>query len=191
MLWRRKNWWRIELTIAGTSAEELLEPRAQVMPVGTIDDTLRVLHAIFPTLGSDDDAELIREAMSGFGVGRFMGNPPPSAKWLDPLGRKARGYYLNERIFMTREGRWSRTVDIVFQDHTQSTTIAQGPIQRRLGLATVRNDLLLGTVDAHVTNFSVDEMMQLLEKQDELTKRARAVGVSESVEDWKVRMFGA
>lgn len=191
MLWRRKNWWRIELTIAGTSAEELLEPRAQVMPVGTIDDTLRVLHAIFPTLGSDDDAELIREAMSGFGVGCFMGNPPSSAKWLDPLGRKARGYYLNERIFMTREGRWSRTVDIVFQDHTQSTTIAQGPIQRRLGLATVRNDLLLGTVDAHVTNFSVDEMMQLLEKQDELTKRARAVGVSESVEDWKVRMFGA
>lgn len=189
LLWRRKDWWTMDLTIAGTSIEDLIELQAPVMPVGTPQEALRVLHTIFPTLGSEDDAALIHEAMKGYGVGQFMGNPPKSGKWLDPIGRKARGYYLNERIFITREGRWSRTVDILFQDHTQSTTIAQGPIQRKLGLATLRNDLLLGAVDGHVTNFGLEEMKDLLEKQNELTKRARAIKVSETVEDWKARLF--
>lgn len=189
LLWRRKDWWKIELTIAGTSVEDLLDAQAPVMPVGTVEETLRVLHTIFPTLGSDDDAALIHEAMKGYGDGRFMHAPPTSGKWLDPIARKGRGYHVNERVFVAREGRFSRTVDILFQDHTQSTTITQGPIQRKLGLATVRNDILLGASDARVDNFGLEEMKALLEKQYELTKRARSVGVSESVEDWKARLF--
>lgn len=46
------------------------------------------------------------------------------------------GYCLNEWYFITREGIWTQTIEVVPLTKMQATFVKQSPLQRRLGLAT-------------------------------------------------------
>ncbi|MFY9263143.1 MAG: PH domain-containing protein [Actinomycetaceae bacterium] len=189
LLWRFKDWWRVDLTVAGMSLEEIQEAAYAPIPCATRAEIYRILPTIFPRLGTDDDAAFLHELLKGRGESQRVSIPVKQGRVLDPIGWTSRGVHANMHVLAIRKGRFWRSVEIIFQDHTQSAGMYQGPVQRRLKLATLNVALVAGKVRGQVKNFGIDQVSELLATQNELTKQARAVGVSESLEDWKTRVF--
>ena len=89
---------------------------------------------------------------------------------------------------MFRAGRWSRKIIFVWQDHTQSIRMSQGPLQRRFGLGELTLDLVETMTQATQTNMAVEDVERMMWVENDLTAQARRVGVTESVEDWQRRV---
>ena len=75
----------------------------------------------------------------------------------------------------------------VWQDHTQSMSMSQGPIQRRLGLGAIKLDLVSAASATH-KNMDVAEVERMVWIENDLASRARHAGVSESIEAWRERL---
>ena len=89
--------------------------------------------------GVADPRALLDDLMGGApGAREGAWRSPAAARWLDALGWRRRAAVLTPRALLSRSGRWTRVVEIVPLERTQSLGVAQGPVQRRLGLATVR-----------------------------------------------------
>ena len=73
---------------------------------------------------------------------------PASAGWLDPFGWRSLGVGADDRVLVTRTGRFTRVTDVVLHEKLQSVRMSQGPLQRRLGLASVHLDTTPGPVNA-------------------------------------------
>lgn len=192
MLWRRSDWWKLRATLAGggaisDDASDVMN-RGMIIPAGTRDDVLRVLWTMLPSAGTDDDGALIRDAFDGTGTGRFFLSAPRSARWLDPWTWKSRGVCLTPNVAVFRAGRWSRKIIFVWQDHTQSIRMSQGPLQRRFGLGELTLDLVETMTQATQTNMAVEDVERMMWVENDLTAQARRVGVTESVEDWQRRV---
>ena len=75
---------------------------------------------------------------------------PERAAWLSPLVRTRHGYALTPDALLVRGGRVRRFVDVVPHARIQSLRLRQGPVQRRLRLATVEILSTPGTAEPRV-----------------------------------------
>ena len=66
----------------------------------------------------------------------------------DPFGWRRLGVGADDRVLVTRTGRLTRVTDVVLHEKVQSVRLRQGPLQRRLGLASVHLDTTPGPVHA-------------------------------------------
>lgn len=188
LLWRRMGWWSVTITVAGAQSEQLEDLIVTLVPVGTRTEVEAILWSIFPSLGSDDDHALVGELLYGTGPSPRLVTASERAKILDPIQRTSRGFFASEQVFAIREGRFTRCVEIIMQDHTQSTAIKQGPLQRRADVATLKLDLLPGAAQGTVRNFDVEVVQEWLVRETALAKRARELAVSETLEEWAARV---
>ncbi|MEV7990020.1 PH domain-containing protein [Micromonospora sp. NPDC085948] len=132
LLWRMKGWLRLRLEVAGYSVAEA-DDRSRpdrLLPVGDLPTATMIVAEVLPGVRLD--------ALP-------LSPPPRRTRWLHPLGRAAFGAGLFERVFATRSGRLTRQLVIVPYARIQSVRVVQGPIQRRLGLATVHADTAGGS----------------------------------------------
>ncbi|WP_112699655.1 PH domain-containing protein [Micromonospora noduli] len=132
LLWRMKGWLRLRLEVAGysvTEADDRNRPD-RLLPVGDLPTATMIVAEVLPGVRLD--------ALT-------LSPPPRRTRWLHPLGRAAFGAGLFERVFATRSGRLTRQLVIVPYARIQSVRVVQGPIQRRLGLATVHADTAGGS----------------------------------------------
>ncbi|WP_406071396.1 PH domain-containing protein [Micromonospora sp. NBC_01638] len=132
LLWRVNGWLRLRLEVAGYSVAEADDRNRpdRLLPVGDL-----------PTA-----TMIVAEVLSGVRLDALALSPPPHrTRWLHPLGRGAFGAGLFERVFATRSGRLTRQLVIVPYARIQSVRVVQGPVQRRLGLASVHADTAGGS----------------------------------------------
>ncbi|WFF00372.1 PH domain-containing protein [Micromonospora sp. WMMD964] len=132
LLWRVNGWLRLRLEVAGFSVAEADDRNRpdRLLPVGDL-----------PTA-----TMIVAEVLPGVRLDTMTLSPPPSrTRWLHPLGRRALGAGLFEEVFATRSGRLTRQLVIVPYARIQSVRVVQGPIQRRLGLASVHVDTAGGS----------------------------------------------
>jgi putative membrane protein len=121
--WRRFGWARVKLDIAGGTSD--FSDGASLIPVADRAQALTLIEAVTgASLGTLDYV----------GVDR-------GARRLDPLGWRFLDVALMESGAVTRAGRWRRSTAYVPYARVQSVSARQGPLQRRLGLATVYLDL--------------------------------------------------
>jgi putative membrane protein len=80
----------------------------------------------------------------------------------------------DDRYVVASRGRLRRTTTWIPLEKVQSVRWAQGPLQRRLGLATVRLDVAGRRVTASVQDRSVTEAGELLHRLPALARAARA-----------------
>ena len=155
LLWRMKGWLRLRLEVAGYSA-------------GEPDDRNRP-DRLLP-VGDAQAAELVvAEVLAGVRLGALPTTPPPPrARWLRPLTRTAVGAGLDEQVFVARSGLLTRRMTLVPYARIQSVRVTQGPVQRRLRLATVHADTAGGS-GAAAPDRDLAEAWQLAA---ELTARA-------------------
>lgn len=190
MLWRWKDWWEVTATLAGAATLDTSgdTPGSEIIiPAGSREEALRVLWTMLPDAGTADDAGLIRDALDGSGTGRHFLSSPDQAKWFDPITYKSRGVCLTPKVAVFRRGRFGRRVMFVWQDHTQSVKMKQGPIQRRLGLGEIELDLVSFASATH-KNMAVSDVERMVWVENELSAQARHVGVSESIDTWRERV---
>ncbi|WP_216379102.1 PH domain-containing protein [Arcanobacterium phocae] len=190
LLWRRFDWWQIRVTVAGESISVAVEDGniGALVPCANREEVMRILATIFPTLGTDNDSLLMHELLYRRGENHYVHTPPKRARWINPIAATVGGYFANVDVFAIRRGRFWRQVQLIFQDHTQSVAVLQGPLQRMLGLSSLNIHLLAGPCDGVVKNFALADMRQLLREENQLTKQARAIEVSENIDEWKARL---
>jgi putative membrane protein len=101
--------------------------------------------------------------------------PPDRARWLHPFALRRFGAGLTSEVFVTRWGLLTRELSLVPYARLQSVRVVQGPIQRRLRLATVHADTAGGrSGTAH--DRDLDEAWALAEQLATRARLARAAG---------------
>ncbi|WP_432505366.1 PH domain-containing protein [Kineococcus arenarius] len=186
LLWRRPGWWRVQVNVAGYASGpgEDGQEAATVLPVGTEEELARVLAIVLPALGASGPGgalDLVRDGLTGRDAEGGYTAVPRAARWLDPVAWRRDGYLVTEHAFLARGGRLVRRLDVVPHARTQSLGLAQGPLQRRMGLASVALHSTSGPVKPRVDHLAAPVAARLLAEQ---SQRARAARESAGPERW-------
>lgn len=123
LLWRSFGWVRVEVDVAGYSGSTEQQVTGTLLPVAPreLAERLvaRVLGAALPPVDRRVDAR---------------------SRWLAPLSWRRLGVGLDARHLVTTSGVLTTTTDVVPLAKVQSLRLLQGPLQRRLGLASLAAD---------------------------------------------------
>lgn len=182
-LWRRKDWWRVEVNVAGYGSitADAKSSSQVLLPVGDRRAALDALWLVLPDLGLDDALAVLDEALVGTGDAGVFTTSPRSARILDPLTWRRNGFAVTPRALLLRQGRLVRKLSVVPHERTQSLGVEQGPVQRRLGLASFALHTTVGPVTPQIWHLAEADTARLLAEQDE---RARIARHSEGPEQW-------
>jgi putative membrane protein len=159
-LWRPLGWCRVEVDVAGRqhrsgeNASEGHQLRA-VLPVGSHAEADLLLGRILP------DAPTQREP------------PPPRARAKSPLRYPHLAWGRTDTCAVTTTGWPGRVTSWVPFQKVQSIRLVQGPIQRRLRLATIHLDTAGRSLHASLTDRDEDEANRLLVELVEKSRAAR------------------
>ncbi|MGO2861243.1 MAG: PH domain-containing protein [Brevibacterium sp.] len=181
LLWRWAGWWKAEYNIASASGST---DSNLLLPVGDIDQALLMVGLALPDpqLPEGVSADtLIRSAMydrksedpqAPAAEALFHGQPR-SSRIIDPLVWKRRAYALTESMLVLRLGALDRRVDFVPHVRVQSLKYHQGPLLRKLRLASVSVHSTAGPIMPSVTHQGVDEAKRFFNEHADRTRIAR------------------
>ncbi|WP_238402511.1 PH domain-containing protein [Cellulomonas sp. H30R-01] len=179
--WRRPDWWRVEMNVAGYSPSGEQQRDTVLHPVATREEVRTALWLVLHDLGVDDPVGVVDAALTGTDEAHGFAVAPRRARWVDPLGWRRHGVLVTQRALVIRRGRWWRQVDVVPHERTQSLGLQQGPLQRRLGLASFVVHSTPGPVSPDIAHLDAGVVVALLDEQSERARTARA---SEGPEQW-------
>ena len=126
LLWRPFGWCRLEVDVAGSPGRD------------SADGTARMRKTLLP-VGHRDEAGFLLAAV----VGRpapGLTRPPLQARWKAPLSYHFLAAGHDAGLAVSVVGRLRKVTTVVPLEKAQSVRFVQGPLQRRLGLATVHLD---------------------------------------------------
>jgi len=160
LLWRPFGWCRLEVDVAGKQkregegAVEGKQLRA-VLPVGSRVLALDLLARILP--GTPDERR----------------RPPRRARWKSPLRYRNLSWGRNDEYVVATTGRLRRVTSWVPFEKVQSLRRIEGPVQRRLRLATIHVDTAGHNVHASLRDRDRAEADDALEDLIVLARAAR------------------
>lgn len=160
LLWRPVGWCRMQVDIAGRhrqegeSEVEGRELRA-LLPVGTREEARRLLDLIVPDAPPD----------------RIPA--PRRARLKTPLRYHNLSWGRNQTCLVTTSGRIARVTDWVPLAKVQSLRWVQGPLQRRLRLATIHVDAAGRNVQAAIRDRDAGEVDRILPELVDLCRASR------------------
>ncbi|GAA4683583.1 PH domain-containing protein [Phytohabitans rumicis] len=160
LLWRPKGWLRLRLDVAGYAAAGADDGKRsdRLLPVGDEPAARKILAEVLPEVALD---------------GLPLTRPPRRARWLHPMEWPMLGAALTDQVFAARAGRVTRQLVLVPYARIQSVRVVQGPLQRRLRLATVHADTA-GGLSATAGDRDVNEAWMLAAELAERSRAARA-----------------
>ena len=168
ILWRRFGWWQISINTAGHAAGASgSNPMSTVLlPVGTLADVAKILELALPGFATDTHGALVENGLLGgrkadAGVADFYSNAPPRAVWLRPFSWWRTGWAVSGNVALVRRGVLSRDLILVPLARMQGVSVKQGPIARRLRLASADLLTVAGPVTASLSVIDVDEALVL------------------------------
>lgn len=230
LLWRPFGWYKMVVNVAGygPTIEGGAGDKSLVLPVGTIEDVMRVLSVVVPDPGlgpeyrdqgpehtvhgpdgtgvapegatveldgtgvepagagvgteepesapaepesapedSEDAPSVIREGITGLGDRHGFTSAPRRVWWLDPLTWRRNAYRSTRTLLMLRSGRLERYLQLIPHERIQSVDLQQGPLLRRLSVATLRFHSTPGPVSPQLIHADVEVAARLfLEEAD-------------------------
>ncbi|MFW5471720.1 PH domain-containing protein [Knoellia sp. CPCC 206450] len=172
--WRPVGWWRVHVNVAGIGQDPSGgsgDDDTTVLPVGTLDQALEVLALLDPALSADD----LRQAALGEGGEAGWTTVSERARILDPLSWRRNGFAVSAHSLMVRTGRFWRRVSVMPHARVQSLTLSQGPIDRRLDLATVTLVSTPGPVSVQVQHLEAGTATGLLRDEAGRSRAARQI----------------
>ena len=207
LLWRREDWWRVRVGVAGregsrssdSSSSRTSEERTGdvLLPVGRRDTALRALWLVVPDLGVPDPGGFLAAALSGAdddGAGRreaLAGSPSrgfirisPRGRIFSPLAWRREAIALTDTCVVLRFGRWTRRVSVVPYERIQSTRVLQGPFARSRGLATIHLDMVGRAVGTSLSNLDIADAAAIQRVVSERAPRRRR---AERLDRWLAR----
>jgi putative membrane protein len=162
LMWRPWGWVRVVVNVAGTTGgDEGQERPSVVLPVAPDVIAQLVLRRVLP--GVDPFAISLDPV-------------PARARWRAPLQWRRLGVGASAQVLVTRSGWLVPKWDVVPHARTQSVRLAQGPWQRRLGLASVHVDSTPGPVRIAAVHRDVSSVRSLVDDQADRARLARRLG---------------
>jgi len=179
LLWRPAGWWLVEVNVAGYGAgsgKERAEHAGVLLPVGTRDEAVAVLSFVLPDLGvpGEHPGSVVDAGLTGSTPDGGFACAPPRARWVDPIGWRREGFRVTDTALMLRRGVLHRQLDLVPHARTQSCGVRQGPLQRRLGVASFALHSTPGSVKPVVEHLASSVAAELLLAQVVRARQARA-----------------
>ena len=205
ILWRGKDWWKVNVTVAGREDRSQDGQNRQtsnlLLPVGTRDTALRALWLVVPDLGVPDPDRLLAQALTGRdddGVGDPQAPAGSAERGFVRISRRGRIFrpltwrraavILTDTCVIIRHGRWRRRVAVFPYERIQSLRVRQGPLARRRSLAALGFDMVAREVPASITNLDAADAKALAARISERAlRRARA----EQLDRWLARAVAA
>lgn len=163
LLQRVTGLYQVSVTVLGygdPSDDEGSGTNAIVLPYGTWDEVLRVLHAIWPEL------DLVQVQPHG---------QPDRARWLTPITFATHTWGIGEQVIVAQHGLLAQVRSIVPHRRMQSASVSQGPLQRLLRLATVSIHTTDGPVSLQLYHLDQAVARRVLEEQVARARHARSV----------------
>jgi putative membrane protein len=161
--WRAFGWCRLEVDVAGPRQRR--ENRAESQR----------LRALIP-VGSLAEAErMLGELLTARPVPTRRA--PARARWKAPLAYHFLAWGGDDRYVVAARGRVSRKTTWIPLEKVQSIRWVQGPVQRRLGLASVRLDVAGRRVTGSIQDRDAAEARDILRRLPELARQARTRAV--------------
>lgn len=188
LFWRPKDWWRVEVNVAGYAAptqgdSSLNVARNVLLPVAP-RDLARYAAWIMHQGLAPDEASLEAGLTGTRQDGGFL-HSPRAACWLDPIAWKRNGLLITPAGMLMRSGRLTRRLTFVPHERTQSLAISQGPIQRALHLATLHAHSVPGPITPLVRHLPALTARDMLMEQ---AVRAREARSREGPAEWMRRV---
>jgi putative membrane protein len=160
LLWRPLRWCRMQVDIAGRHHAE-----------GESEAEGHQLREVLP-VGIPEEARLLLD--------RVIPSPPPNrsrapsrARWKTPLRYHYLSWARNKTCVVTTSGRVARVTDWVPLAKVQSLRWVQGPLQRRLRLATIHVDTAGRNIHAAIRDRDCGEADLILGELTTLCRTAR------------------
>ncbi len=137
ILWRRFGWYRVDVNVLGVghgdSEDNEQSATSVLLPVADAEQIRHALSRVLPGVALD---------------GVPLHPSPPTARWLRWFDSWTLRYGVDDRVVITEHGWLTHVRNVIPHAKVQSVRIAQGPLQRRLGLADVHLDITRGPVTA-------------------------------------------
>jgi putative membrane protein len=159
LVWRWLGWSRLEVDVAGPRQRR--ENRSES----------RRLRALVPVGSRAETEKLLGELVAH--PPRPTRRPPAQARWKAPLNYHFLAWNDDDRYVVASRGRLRRTTTWVPLEKVQSIRWVQGPVQRRLDLASVQLDVAGRRTSASITDRSTPEANQILARLPAQTRAAR------------------
>lgn len=205
ILWRGKDWWKVDVTVAGREDRSQDGQNRQfgnlLLPVGSRDTALRALWLVVPDLGVPDPDRLLAQALTGRdddGVGDPQAPAGSAERGFVRLSRRGRLFRpltwrraaiaLTGTCVIIRHGRWRRRVAVFPYERIQSLRVRQGPLARRRNLASLRLDMVAQEVSASITNLDAADAKALAAR---ISQRALHRARAEQLDRWLARAVAA
>ena len=197
-LWRIFGWYRMQVNVAGygnAGSNGEGAARTTLLPVGLLDDVMRMLSLVLPDPGTPDpvrvfSAGLIGLAPAGERSGTEAVQPeadggfvtsPRRVRLLAPLGWRRNGFTATDTALLIRSGRLWRELVVVPHQRTQSMALHQGPLARRFRVADLVLHTTAGPVSPRLIQAGLDEARALFDAQ---AARAREARKRQTSEQW-------
>lgn len=172
MLWRVFDGHRVKVSTAGKGGADDLEGlRSLVLPVGSTENVADILELVLPL--ADPPTELVRDGLNGIDGDQNYTISPRRARWVDPLTWRRTGFAMDNAVLAMRWGRLNRNVSVIPHHKTQSLGLQQGPVDRRMKLASIHAHMIAGPVTTAIYHLDVQQSRALLARQTGLARAAR------------------
>ena len=151
LLWRPAGWWQIVINRAANSSTNGASGQANtvILPVGNLADVHKVLELVLPGFVTEQNSALIAAGLTGKGVeGDGFVTSPRRAAIIRWFSWRRNGFATAPGVTLLRKGAIWRELILVPQARTQSIALSQGPLLRRVGVASVRFHTVAGPVYA-------------------------------------------
>ena len=205
LLWRRKDWWRADVALAGRALSKsdaaqgnTNKRTTRLLPVGARDEALRALWLVVPDLGVPDPDRLLDAALAGIdddGAGPAtapIGSPergfirvPRRARLFNPIAWRRKAIALTDTCVILRLNRFSRRVSVIPYERIQSYRITAGPLARRRGLATLRFEMVDFLFPVRISNLDAAATAEI---SGLVAARAARRGHDEHLDRWLARV---
>lgn len=169
-LWRKPDWWSIQMSVAGYSVlESAAENSNELTAVATRAELETILRTLLPSAADQLTPEFLQAGLHGFNADQWFTTAPRRSRYFSPLNWRRRGFAVLDRTLAVRLGRWWRTIHLMEHHRSQGITAMAGPLDRALSLADVTIHLTDTTIRiAHQDAVVADGLVRAQ------TERARA-----------------
>lgn len=163
ILWRPLRWCRLEIDVArqaskGRSENDGAGVSRAILPVGSVAEGRTILARVLPEASIDAPGDA---------------GCPPRARLKAPLSFHNLASWQRDRYLYCRTGRLRREVVVLPLDKAQSLRRTQGPVQRRLRLASLHVDSAGRAWTASARSRDVHEAERWLFELVEIARHAR------------------
>lgn len=151
LAWRPFGWWVIRINRASRSRDnDQQRQNATVLPVGSREESLRVLRLLLPELADDALRPVLESGFSrDTGTGRFT-TSPRRARVIRWFSWRRNGVAFIDSAVLLRRGAIWRELVIVPLARVQSVSVHQGWLGRRLRLAGLHVHTVAGPISARI-----------------------------------------